>query len=146
MATFSLCVYMPKYRSTHIGATQRETKKRGWGEEEENRETKPYSEIPMTYFLQVGPTSGSFYNLQIMPLKLLTELWIKPLIKATLIIKSPLNDLILQLKAKPLPWRLWVTLHECCNRIDADESKAGVSACLHLALEDTRQCFRNQFL
>lgn len=39
-----------------------------------------------------------------MPSKLLTDLWINPLIKATLIIQSPLNDLILQLKAEPLPY------------------------------------------
>lgn len=57
----------------------------------------------MIYFLQVGPSSGSFYNLQITPSKLLTDLWINPLTKATLIVQPPLNDMILQLKAKPLP-------------------------------------------
>ena len=92
---------MPTNRRTHIGATQR---KKGGGErEKKNRQTKHTVKFPMIYFLQVGPSSGSFYNLQITPSKLLTDLWINSLIKATLIVQPPLNDMILQLKAKPLP-------------------------------------------
>ena len=52
-------MYIAECRSTHIGATERETKKGAWGEGKE-KQTKTYSEIPNDLLLPSWPYFWTF--------------------------------------------------------------------------------------